>query len=123
MEPSSKPVFGYPFLLKLTPRAEEMILADENWRGVRPFSQNRHVIICSTPTARGYIVVAPDGAVYAHGDAVYRGGANTGHLQPGDRVTGATYAADGSGYWLVAESGAVFAYGPPYLGGPNDMLP
>lgn len=77
------------------------------------------MIICSTPSGKGYIVVAPDGAVFAYGDAQYKGGANVGHLQPGDRITGASYAADGSGYWLIAESGAVFAYGADYFGGPN----
>jgi hypothetical protein len=84
-------------------------------------SEDKDMIICSTPSGKGYIVVKPDGAVFAYGDAAYHGGANkAGHLSAGDKVTDAAYVTQGSGYWLVAKSGSVFAYGDaPYKGGPN----
>jgi hypothetical protein len=82
--------------------------------------EGKEMIICSTPSGRGYICVKPDGAVFAYGDAAYHGGANEGHLSPGDRVTDAAYVGAGSGYWLIAKSGAVFAYGDaPFKGRPN----
>lgn len=87
-----------------------------------PEPEDKEMIISSTPSGKGYIVVKPDGAVFAFGDAGYFGGANqAGHLAAGDRITDAAYAATG-GYFLVAKSGALFAYGNvQYVGGPNDL--
>lgn len=129
-----EPGFGYhrmqggvntacPSDLRLSARPAMLAAAGAGGAAPSPTdSEDKEMIICSTPSGKGYIVVkGEDGAVYAYGDAQYHGGANkAGHLSAGDRITDAAYVGQGSGYWLVAKSGAVFAYGDaPYKGGPN----
>jgi hypothetical protein len=102
--------------------AMDQVIAMAAGGAVAPSSEeDKEMIICSTPSGKGYIVVKPGGDVFAYGDANYRGGANQkGHLSAGDKITDAAYVGQGDGYWLVAKSGAVFAYGDaPYKGGPN----
>jgi hypothetical protein len=84
-------------------------------------SEDKEMVICSTPSGKGYICVKPDGSVFAYGDAQYKGGANKAPgLSAGDKITDASYVGQGTGYWLIARSGAVFAYGDAvYKGGPN----
>jgi hypothetical protein len=78
-------------------------------------------MISSTPGGGGYFTVTRDGAVYAFGDAVFRGGANDGHLQKGRRVVGIAAAAK-DGYWLLADDGALFAYGSAQFYGRPDRV-
>jgi hypothetical protein len=68
----------------------------------------------------GYWTVTPDGAVYAFGDAQFKGGANDPKvLQPGISVIG--IAGKGKdGYWLYGSDGSIFAYGSAAFHGRPD---
>lgn len=76
-----------------------------------------HGMIDHTPDGKGYFQVLRDGAVYAHGSAVFKGGANqAGHLRPGGQIVGISACAN-DGYVLMSDDGSVFAYGSAqYLG-------
>lgn len=76
-------------------------------------------MIAATPTGKGYFTTTADGAVYAFGDAKFKGGANT--LSPkinGTIIGIACSAVDG--YWLMASDGGIFAFGSAgYYGRPD----
>ena len=63
-----------------------------------------------TRNGGGYWVLLADGAVYAYGDAVGRGGpvGSVGGLNPASAIFA---DADGGGYWVAAADGGVFSYG------------
>jgi len=81
-----------------------------------PAITNGGNMIASTSTGAGYWTTTRDGAVYAFGDAAYKGNA-LGH------VTGEIVGIAGrsnNGYWLLASDGGVFAFGSAaYEGGPD----
>ncbi len=57
----------------------------------------------------GYWLVSADGGVFAYGDALFYGAANT--IALNSPVVGMSSTPDGKGYWLVSADGGVFAYG------------
>ncbi len=71
--------------------------------------------IAATPSGNGYWIATSDGAVYAIGDAVYDGGANTINLNA--PIVGIKAHPTNGGYWLVGADGGVFAFGgAPFKG-------
>jgi len=73
-------------------------------------------MIASTSTGEGYWTATHDGAVYAFGDAQYKGNA-MGHVT--GKVVGIAGRSN-NGYWLLASDGGVFAFGSAaYEGGPD----
>ena len=77
-----------------------------------------HNMISSTSTGRGYWTVTPDGAVYAFGDAQFRGGANdpdgAGPLrelvESGEEIVGIAGVGE-DGYRLLASGGGLYCFG------------
>ncbi len=69
-----------------------------------------------TPSGGGYYTVRSDGSVYAHGDAVYQGGAEA--ILLNDPICDIAVRETGVGYWLCAQDGGVFTYGAgvPFYG-------
>ncbi|MGH9178164.1 MAG: PQQ-dependent sugar dehydrogenase [Acidimicrobiales bacterium] len=65
--------------------------------------------MASTPTGRGYWLVASDGGIFAFGDARFLG--STGGLRLARPVVGMAATPTGNGYWLAASDGGVFAFG------------
>jgi len=63
----------------------------------------------STPTGRGYWLVADDGGVFSFGDARFYG--STGGIHLNRPVVDIASTHDGRGYWLVASDGGVFSFG------------
>jgi SpoIID/LytB domain protein len=57
----------------------------------------------------GYWVVAPDGGVFAFGEAKFYG--STGNIRLNQPVVGMGATTSGGGYWLVARDGGIFSYG------------
>jgi len=65
--------------------------------------------IAATPSGHGYWLVAADGGITAHGDAVSYGSmADRSLASPINHIV---VTPDGRGYWLVAADGGVFAFG------------
>jgi hypothetical protein len=95
------------------PWADVIALANEYAGGApAPTKRKGRNMIASTDTGEGYWTVSEsDGAVYAFGDAQYRGGANSPDVtQAGVSIVG--IAGRGSdGYWLFGSDGSVFAFG------------
>ncbi len=67
------------------------------------------VDMASTPTGKGYWLVASDGGVFSYGDAKYHGGTGGVHLNK--PIVGIASTPSGNGYWLVASDGGIFTYG------------
>jgi uncharacterized protein YkwD len=63
----------------------------------------------STPTGRGYWLVADDGGVFSFGDAHFYG--STGGIHLNRPIVDIASTHDGRGYWLVASDGGVFSFG------------
>jgi hypothetical protein len=64
------------------------------------------------PCAKGgYWICHADGAVYAYGQAVYHGGANTFPRPTGGLVTDMAATPSGGGYYQIDEGGGVYAFG------------
>jgi len=63
----------------------------------------------STPSGRGYWLVASDGGIFGFGDAPFLG--STGAIRLNKPVVDMAATASGSGYWLVAADGGIFSYG------------
>jgi hypothetical protein len=84
-------------------------------------TQEEGNMIASTPGGKGYFTATRDGAVYAFGDAQFKGGANTGHLPKGRKIVGIT-AADKDGYWMLSDGGDVYAYGTAQFYGKPDRV-
>lgn len=77
--------------------------------------------IVSTPTGKGYYVVASDGGVFAYGDAKFYGSMGGEPLNA--PVVGMDVLPNGKGYWLVAKDGGVFAFGDAkFYGAPTGMV-
>jgi hypothetical protein len=69
----------------------------------------------------GYIVVQPDGGVFAQAPAPFCGSIPERHdIKLSSPVVGAAWTESGQGYWLVGRDGAVYAFGDAqYAGGFN----
>lgn len=75
----------------------------------------------STPSGNGYYIADSTGAVFAYGDARYRGGANDQKLAA--PVIGIACTPTNGGYWLFAADGGVFAYGDAkFYGAPTGLV-
>lgn len=75
-------------------------------------------MIAATPTGKGYFTATRDGAVYAFGDAVFKGNA---HGKVTGKVVGIASCAP-DGYWLLASDGGVFAFGSAGFYGRPDRV-
>jgi hypothetical protein len=75
-------------------------------------------MIAATTTGEGYWTATKDGAVYAFGDAAYKGNA---HGKITGRVVGIS-GRDNDGYWLLASDGGVFAFGSAQFYGRPDRV-
>jgi hypothetical protein len=78
-------------------------------------------MIDETPSGKGYFTTTHDGAVYAFGDAVYKGGANKGDLPAGRNVISIAVCAK-DGYWLLSDGGDLYAYGSAQFYGKPDRV-
>ncbi len=65
--------------------------------------------MASTPSGKGYWLVASDGGIFAYGDAQFYG--STGAIKLNKPIVGMTSTPSGEGYWFVASDGGIFAYG------------
>lgn len=77
-----------------------------------PAAMNTALRIGSTPTGRGYFILAADGGVFTYGDAVYRGGLvdyDGPHPPNGPAQDLDVTAVDG--YRILTTTGQVFAFG------------
>lgn len=83
--------------------------------------ESEGTMISTTPGGGGYFTVTTDGAVYAFGDAQYRGGPNTGDLPKGRRIVGITASAK-DGYRLLSDGGDVYCYGSAQFYGKPDRV-
>ena len=73
------------------------------------------VDIASTPTGRGYYLLAGDGGVFTYGDAPFFG--STGNMVLNEPALRMAPTKSGNGYWFVAGDGGVFAFGnAPFFG-------
>lgn len=77
--------------------------------GAQPKGGGAVAAVC-TPSGNGYYVADSTGAVFAYGDAKYRGGPNTiGKLDA--PIVGIDVTKDNGGYVLAGADGGTFAYG------------
>jgi hypothetical protein len=76
--------------------------------------------MASTPSGRGYWLVASDGGVFAFGDAVFRG--STGSIVLNKPIVGMAPTRSGQGYWMVASDGGIFAFGDAAFAGSTGNL-
>ncbi len=67
------------------------------------------VDMASTPTGKGYWLVATDGGIFSYGDAKFHGSA--GGLRLNKPIVGISSTPTGNGYWMVASDGGIFTYG------------
>ena len=81
---------------------------------VTPTTLNSRMI-ATTPDAKGYWVVTPNGVVSAFGDAHLHG--SEGRHVLNRSIVGIATTSDGKGYWLVAADGGVFAFGDAHFYG------
>lgn len=86
-------------------------------------------MIASTSTGDGYWTTTHDGAVYAFGDAVFRGSSfDADPIEPGAQrveIQGEVVGIAGcgvDGYWLLASDGGVFAFGSAQWFGRPDRV-
>jgi hypothetical protein len=86
-------------------------------------------MIASTESGRGYWTCTSDGAVYAFGDAQFRGSSfDVDPNTPGEQrvdVTGEVVGIAGcgnSGYWLLASDGGIFTFGDAQFYGRPDRV-
>ena len=63
----------------------------------------------STPSGKGYWLVATDGGVFCFGDAKFYG--STGAIHLNRPIVGIASTPSGQGYWLVASDGGIFCFG------------
>jgi len=83
-----------------------------------PTETEGRTMIAATPTGKGYFTATYDGAVYAFGDAVYRGNAMA---DISGQVIGIACSAP-DGYWLLADDGGVFSFGSAAFYGRPDRV-
>jgi hypothetical protein len=88
--------------------------------GPTPTERKGRKMIAKTESQDGYWTTTSDGAVYAFGDAQFRGGANSPDVtQPGVEII-SIEGHGNDGYWLLGSDGSVFAYGSaPFHGRPD----
>jgi hypothetical protein len=67
------------------------------------------VAMASTPTGKGYWLVASDGGMFAFGDARFHG--STGGRRLAGPIVAMVRSRTGRGYWLAGADGAVYAFG------------
>jgi hypothetical protein len=72
------------------------------------------VAAAATRTGQGYWL-APDGAVYAFGDATFHGSAQTVRLNA--PIVGMAATPTGKGYWLLGRDGGIFSFGDASFSG------
>ena len=65
--------------------------------------------MASTPTGRGYWLVASDGGIFSFGDARFVG--STGAIKLNQPIVGMAPTPTSGGYWFVAADGGVFNFG------------
>jgi hypothetical protein len=65
--------------------------------------------MATSPSGRGYWLVAADGGIFTFGDATFQG--STGGLRLNRPIVGMGATPSGAGYWLVADDGGVFTFG------------
>jgi hypothetical protein len=90
-----------------------------------PITQEEVMLVAFTPSGKaGYFCVTSDGAVFAYGDAVYKGGVNnagpggTSALPSGDVCTGLSVCA-ADGYLISTAQKNLYAFGSaPFIGKP-----
>ncbi|MGH9035672.1 MAG: sulfatase family protein, partial [Acidimicrobiia bacterium] len=71
---------------------------------------NRPIVgMASTPSGRGYWLVASDGGLFSFGDAGFFG--STGDVRLNRPIVGMASTPSGKGYWLVASDGGLFSFG------------
>jgi hypothetical protein len=71
--------------------------------------------MASTPSGKGYWLVAADGGIFAFGNAHFFG--STGALTLAQPIVGMVSTPSGKGYWLVARDGGIFAFGDAHFFG------
>ncbi len=65
--------------------------------------------MASTPSGKGYWLVAADGGIFSFGDAHFHG--STGARRLNQPIVGMAPTLKGRGYWLVAADGGIFSFG------------
>lgn len=83
--------------------------------------EDEAMAIVVTRPQGGYMVVQPDGGVFAQPPAPFCGSIpDRKDIKLAAPIVGAAWTESGQGYWLVGKDGAVFAFGDAqYLGGFN----
>lgn len=77
-------------------------------------------MIDATPDGKGYFTCTRDGAVYAFGNAIYRGNAMT-DLPKGRTIVGIACCAT-DGYWLLSSGGDLYSFGSAQFYGKPDRV-
>jgi hypothetical protein len=80
-----------------------------SYGGIPSGGRYKMVGIAATPTGKGYYQCAPDGGVFAFGDAVYHG--SMGGKKLNAPIVDIAATPDGGGYAIVAIDGGVFTFG------------
>lgn len=105
-----------PCDVRVNARGDILAIAQGGTPPPTPVTRKGKDMIAATPTGKGYFTTTSDGAVYAFGDAVFKGNAM-------GKVTGTIVGIAASatdGYWLMASDGGVFAFGTAnYYGRPD----
>jgi hypothetical protein len=65
--------------------------------------------MASTPTGRGYWLVASDGGMFSFGDAHFYG--STGGQRISAPITSMVETPNGAGYWLLGRDGKLYRFG------------
>jgi hypothetical protein len=76
--------------------------------------------MASTPSGRGYWLVASDGGIFTLGDARFFG--STGAMRLNQPIVGMAATPDGGGYWLVASDGGIFTFGDAQFHGSSGAI-
>ena len=77
--------------------------------------------MASTPSGRGYWLVASDGGMFSFGDAGFFG--STGDRVLNKPIVGMASTPSGRGYWLVASDGGMFSFGDAgFFGSTGDRV-
>jgi hypothetical protein len=123
------PGFGYhrmavntacPCDIRLNRRQDILNIAQGATPSPTPPTQQDNDMIDATPSGKGYFTTTRDGAVYAFGDAVFRGGANEKNTLPAGRTIVGIACCANDGYWLLSSGGDLYSYGSAqYYGKPD----
>jgi uncharacterized protein YkwD len=98
-----------PSTVIVTLRASRAVAATYAGSAAHTLLHRPIVGMASTPTGRGYWLVATDGGIFAFGDARFYG--STGAMHLNRPIVGMASTPTGRGYWLVASDGGIFAFG------------